>query len=164
MPIGSTLIDYAMAQHIVKRLEPIQEHLEGDILGVADEMLQDRFQTVKHSFPDPVVDHFWLDIKSLAGSQSFPEAGIKNSRMAIERTTIQEIFDQQVSRIFKLMDERLLAMQQICPDEPVAYIILSGGLGSSPYLYKQIQKRYEDNSGFTSKNTQSTRIMKVIEP
>ncbi|TKA45488.1 hypothetical protein B0A54_04027 [Friedmanniomyces endolithicus] len=164
VPIGSCLIDYQMAQHIVERLELIQEHLEGDLYYLAEDMLVNKFQTIKHSFPKPVVDQVHLEVKGLAGSQTYPEAGIKNSRMAIDRSTITEIFDAQVSQIFELIDERFLALEAEFPQEQISYIILSGGLGSSPYLYEKIKKRYEINFGFRSKNSASVRIMKVLEP
>lgn len=164
VPIGSTLIDFRMAQHVCERLEMIQEHLDGDLYCLAEEMLMGRFQTIKHSFPNPVVEQFWLDVKGLAGTHSFPEAGIKNSRMAIDRATLTEIFDQQLHQIFNLMDDRILVLQEEFPDEQVSYIILSGGLGSSPYLFEEIKKRYEKNFGFHSNNTRSIRTMRVREP
>jgi hypothetical protein len=153
-----------MAQHVVERLELIQDHLEGDLYCLADDMLMGKFQIVKHSFPNPVVDQFWLDVKGLAGTHSFPEAGITNSRMAIDRTTLREIFDQQLQQIYALIDSRLLALQEEFPEEQVLYIILSGGLGSSPYLYDEVKRRYEMNFGFRSNNTASVRIMRVLEP
>ncbi len=162
--VGSTLIDFRMSQHIVERLALIQDHLEGDLYCLAEEMLMEKFQTIKHSFPNPVVDQFWLDVKGLAGMHTFPEAGIKKSKMSIDRTILTEIFDMQVKRIFELIDERLLAIQAELPYEQVSYIILSGGLGSSPYLFDQIQKRYGLNVGFRSSNTASIRTMKVQDP
>ncbi|KAK5707218.1 hypothetical protein LTR17_020907 [Elasticomyces elasticus] len=164
VPIGSTLIDFRMAEHIVKRLQLIENHLEGELFYLAEEMLTGKFQTVKHSFPNPVVGHFTLDVKGLAGSHTFPEAGITNSRMVIDRAVITEIFDQQLVQIFALIDSRLLALEADLPNEQVSYIILSGGLGSSPYLLEEIKRRYEMNYGFTSRNTASIRIMRVPEP
>jgi hypothetical protein len=164
VPIGSTLIDYMMAQHIVQRLELIRDHLDGDLYFLAEEMLIGRFQTVKHSFPAPVVNQFWLDVKGLHGGQTFPEAGIKNSKMSIERSTLLAIFDEQLQRIFELIDERLLNLHTAYPREQVSYLILSGGLGSSPYLYEELRRRYEMNAGFQSPNTESIRVMRVLEP
>ena len=153
-----------MAQHIVERLEPIQDRLDADIYHIAEDMLTDRFQIVKHSFPNPVVDHFWLDVKALAGTQNFPQAGIKDSRMSISRSTLEQIFDDQISQIFELIDEQLQALQANSPSEQVSYIILSGGLGSSDYLYEQMQERYEKKNGFRSHNTTNIHIMRVLEP
>ena len=101
--VGSTLIDFRMAEHIVKRLELVRSHLEGDLYCIAEEMLTGRFQTVKHSFPHPDVDTFLLDVKGLPGVRNFPEARIKNSRMEIDRTTLTEIFDAQIKEIFSLI-------------------------------------------------------------
>lgn len=164
-PIGSTLIDFRMLEHLVSRLRIIERHLHGNLDLLADEMLAGRFQTVKHSFPSPMKnDEFWLDVKGLPGLQTFPEAGIKDSKISISRTTLEDIFDQQFTKIFALIDDRLHNLEKTHPGEPVSYIILSGGLGSSPYLLEETQKRYEQNCGFRSSNTASTRVMTVHEP
>lgn len=162
--IGSTLIDFWMADHIGRRLEVIKEHLDGDYLSVAADMVNDRFQNVKHSFPLPLVDGFSLDVKALAGSQTFPQADIVNSRMRIERETLKGIFDTQVASMFELIEERLGVLAEEFPEEQLSYIILSGGLGSSPYLFEQMENRYGKNQGFRSRNTTSVRIIKVEEP
>ena len=153
-----------MGQHIKERLELIKDHLEGDVTFLADEMLTGRFQTIKHSFPNPIVEQFHLDIKGLAGSHTFPEAGITNSRMAIDRKVLKDIFDQQLNKIFALVDDRLLAVEAAFPHAQVSYIILSAGLASSPYLYDEIKRRYEMNFGFKSSNTAGIRTMRVLEP
>lgn len=153
-----------MTQHIVERLQLIWNHLSGDPLYLAEEMLMGKFQTIKHSFPRPNVDQFWLDVKGLAGSQTFPQAGITDSKMAIHRETLREMFDQQIFQIFELIDDRLRCLQDEFPQKQVAYIILSGGFGSSDYLHEQLKRRYEMNEGFSSANTSSIRIMKALEP
>jgi hypothetical protein len=162
--VGSTLIDFKIAQHVSERLELIKEHLDGEIPILAEETLAGQFQTVKHSFPNPIVEQFSLDMKGLAGSHTFPEAGITNSRMVIERATLKDVFDQQLNRIFELIDGRLLGLESRSPNEQVSYVILSGGLGSSPYLYDEVKRRYEINFGFRSNNTASIRVMRVLEP
>jgi hypothetical protein len=72
--------------------------------------------------------------------------------------------NQQLNKIFGLIDGRLLKLEAKSPYEQVSYVILSGGLGSSPYLYDEIKRRYEMNFGFQSNNTASIRIMRVLEP
>lgn len=164
VPVGSTLIDFHMGLHIKERLELIKDHLQGNIDFLAEEMLTGLFQTRKHSFPGPIVPQFHLDVKGLAGSHTFPEAGITNSRMAIDREVLKDIFDQQLNKIFALIDDRLLAVEAAYPYAQVSYIILSGGLGSSPYLYDEMKRRYEMNFGFKSGNTAGLRTMRVLEP
>lgn len=153
-----------MSQHIVQRLLLVQDHLEGDPLYLAEEMLRGKFEIVKHSFPNPVVPEFTLDVKGLAGSRTFPKAGIVNSKMSISRAVLKDIFDQQLTKIFELIDSRLTLMEQEYPSKQISYIILSGGLGSSDYLYDEIQKRYQMRVGFSSSVTSSLRMMKVLEP
>ncbi|KAK5115755.1 hypothetical protein LTR62_000844 [Meristemomyces frigidus] len=162
--IGSTLIDFVMAQHVMKRLQPIREHLHSELCVVAEAMLADRFQILKHSFPDPIVDEFTLDVKGLGTTLTFPNAGIRDGKMIISRATLKAIFDEQLQGIFNLMDGRFQQLQRDHPMERVSYIILSGGLGSSPYLYDEMRRRYELNVGATSQNTASVRIMRVPEP
>jgi hypothetical protein len=58
--VGSTLIDYKIAQHIAGRLELIKDHLEGEVYHLAEEMLTGQFQTVKHSFPHPIVEEVFV--------------------------------------------------------------------------------------------------------
>ncbi|PIB01699.1 hypothetical protein CB0940_02019 [Cercospora beticola] len=164
VPIGSTLIDFRMAEYIVERLKLIEEHLEGDLYCLAEEMLSGRFQIVKHSFPKPMVPHFTLEVKGLAGSHAFEQAGIKNSKMHIDREVLTEIFDQQLEQIYGLIDDRFLALEAEMPNERVSYVIMSGGLGSSQYLFEKMKDRYELNMGFSSKTTARTRIMRVLEP
>lgn len=84
--------------------------------------------------------------------------------MVIERATLKDIFDQQLTQIFGLIDDRLLNLEARSPNEQVSYVILSGGLGSSPYLYEEIKRRYEMNFGSRSNNTASIRIVRVLEP
>lgn len=163
-PIGSTLIDFMMAKHIKDRLEMIKEHLDGDLEYLAEEMLAGRFQTVKHSFPNPIVEQFLLDVKGLAGSHNFPDAGITNSRMAIDRSVLKDMFDQQINKVFALIDDQLLYSEAEYPNAQISYIILSGGLGSSPYLCDEIKRRYEMNFGFKSSNTAAIRTMRVPDP
>jgi hypothetical protein len=160
---GSTLIDFKIAQHVSERLELIKEHLEGGIPFLAEEMLAGQFLTVKHSFPNPTVEQFSLDVKGLADSHTFPEAGITKSRMVIERATLKDVFDQQLNRIFDLIDGRLLGLEARSPNEQVSYVILSGGLSSPPHLY-EVKRRYEMNFGFRLNNTASIRVMRVLEP
>lgn len=164
VPIGSTLIDNLMAQHILDRLSAIEQHLTSDIMQVAEEMLKGRFETVKHSFPEPIHDHFDLEIRGLPGRQTFEEVGIFDSAMRIDRETLRIIFDEQITKIFRLLDDRLSKLQEDHPTERVSYIVLSGGFGSSPYLLEQVRRRYESNFGFTSPNTTNVHIMRIPEP
>ena len=162
--VGSTLIDFMMLKHIEDRLKLIEEHLDGDPHYLAEEMLAGRFQTVKHSFPHPIVEQFFLDVKGLTGPHSFPEAGIMNSRMAIDRAVLKDIFDQQINKVFSLIDEQLLRAEATYPNTQVSYLILSGGLGSSDYLCDELKRRYEMNFGFKSSNTAAIRIVRVADP
>ena len=162
--VGSTLIDFNMAEHIVERLKRIEQHIQGDIHLVANEMLRGRFQTIKHSFPSPPADAFLLNIDGLPGLQTFPEADIQDSKMVIQRTVLEKIFREQTRRIFDLIDERLTDLQENFPEEHVSYLVLSGGFGSSPYLFAEAQRRYQMHDGWQSPNTIGMHILTIDEP
>lgn len=163
MPIGSTLIDNLMAQHVMERLTLIEDEIEESIEELTEAMLTGRFQTIKHSFPDPVVPEFKLDVP-IPGRQTFERAGIYDSAMVINREDLKIIFDEQVQRIFQLVDQRLNDLQRSHPQESVSYIVLSGGFGSSPYLLGELKQRYESNYGFSSQNISNVHIMRIQDP
>lgn len=100
----------------------------------------------------------------MAGRQTHEEAGIYNSEMRIERYVLKDIFDLQISKIFELMDERLTVLQMQDPNLRVSYMILSGGFGSSPYLYEEMKRRYERNFGYSADITENVRIQKLPDP
>ncbi|KAK5129854.1 hypothetical protein LTR08_002762 [Meristemomyces frigidus] len=164
-PIGSTLIDYKAEKMILDRLERIKEHLHGDPEALASQMIQDRFLTYKCSFGNgSVVPKLLLPIPGLAPGLFVAHAGIEDSRMVLRSEELQRIFDEQINKIGVLIDEQLRLVQSYHASESVRYLILSGGLGSSPYLQKRLRDRYERGKGGDFPNAQNMEVLVAEKP
>ncbi|EXJ73469.1 uncharacterized protein A1O5_03230 [Cladophialophora psammophila CBS 110553] len=165
--IGSTLIDYRMEKLIIERLEPIREHLVLKPETAAYRMLREnsRFESFKCNLGDEAMDlpSLRLPIPGLPYGTNFEFVGVEDSQMIIMKEEVQAIFDDQVEKLTNLIDEQLTHLQTTKPTEQVAYMVLSGGLGSSPYLQKRLTARYQ---GGTTQfpNAKDLQILRVPKP
>ncbi|KAK4957516.1 hypothetical protein LTR10_005481 [Elasticomyces elasticus] len=165
--IGSTLIDHKAERLILDRLRRVEAELPTtDLESLARRMIQDRFMSYKCSFGSGImnVPKFPLPIPDLAPGQDFPIAGIENSSVILTRQDLQALFDEQIQRICDLLDDQLRAVQSSHPEESVSYLVLSGGLGSSPYLQKRIRERYEHGAGSGFANARNMTILLASDP
>ncbi|KAK4982639.1 hypothetical protein LTR50_007651 [Elasticomyces elasticus] len=165
--IGSTLIDHKAQCLLVERLEKIRDELceSSDIL--AKKMIQNRFIGYKCNFGTRAgrVPKYKFPIPGLEGRHlNFPHAGIEDSMVVLTNDELQRLFDQQVNRILTLIDEQLRVVQSEHPSESVNYLMLSGGLGSSPYLQERVRDRYERGAGAVFPNAQNMAILIAAEP
>jgi hypothetical protein len=164
-PIGSTLIDFKVEKILVDRLESIKYHLEAKPRTIAQKMMRGKFESFKCAYGNEAmnVPVLPLSIPGMRPNMNFPSARIENSRMIITQDELQRVFDEQIERIYKLVDEQLRALQKTHPTESVRYLVLSGGLGSSPYVQKKLRSRYKMNSG-DFPNAQNIEILKAAKP
>ncbi|KAK5690909.1 hypothetical protein LTR97_012072 [Elasticomyces elasticus] len=165
--IGSTLIDHKAERLILDRLRRVEAELPTtDLESLARRMIQDRFMSYKCSFGSGImnVPKLPLPIPDLAAGQDFPIAGIENSSVILTRQDLQALFDEQIQRICDLLDDQLRAVQSSHPEESVSYLVLSGGLGSSPYLQKRIRERYGRGAGSGSANARNMTILLASDP
>ena len=143
--IGSTLIDFHVEKLIAKRLQPIESLLAEDTATMANKMIKEmsRFESFKCNLGGEVMDHPKLRL-SIPGVDSkltvMPH--IENSQMILARQEIEQIFDVQVDRLCELIDEQLYQIERTQQGVLITYLVLSGGLGSSPYLQKKLRQRY----------------------
>lgn len=124
--VGSTLIDWIIRTRIKKRLQGVQAHIKGDLDTMVSQMMWDKFETFKCSFGSIGIDvpKLFLPIPDLAPGTDIPQAGIEDSTMVVTRysnsslanrwqtdTCIREelrmVFDDQVSKMFHLIDKQL---------------------------------------------------------
>jgi len=114
---------------------------------VAYQMLREssRCESFKCNLGDEAMDlpSLRLPIPGLAHGANFEHAHIENAQMIITKSELEAIFDDQVEKLAKLIDEQLASLQTTKPAERVTYMVLSGGLGSSPYLQKKFTARYQ---------------------
>ena len=164
--IGSTIIDFKMEKLMVERLERIRHHLPEEPRVLAEKMMTDRFETFKCSFGSEVMNVFDLSlpIPGMPGGMDFPQSNVQDSKMIIAKQEMQKVFDEQIEKMFRLIDDQLRKLQTSHPRESISYLVLSGGFGSSPYLKQRMRKRYELGAGTNLPNAQDIKILLAREP
>lgn len=143
--IGSTIIDLHVEKLIAERLRAVESSLSEPVLAVAHKMIKEksRFESFKCNLGDGVMDLPTLRLSipdAAAGLTVKPY--IENSQIILLRSEIEQIFDVQVERLCGLIDQQLHQLEKSRPDELITYLILSGGLGSSPYLQNKLRQKY----------------------
>lgn len=161
---GSALIDMSAQQLIMSRLENIIQYLQMSPQETAQIMIEGRFERFKCSFGGDGTDipTLPLMIPGLVPSSNFPELGIVDSCMIITREELQNMFDQQVRGIIDIMDSQLMKLQQLYPHENVSFLVLSGGLGASPYLRNRILSHFSQETNHP--NARSIRVLLAEQP
>jgi molecular chaperone DnaK (HSP70) len=162
--IGSTLIDLKVEKLLEARLNLVRHHIRGAPNVIAHRMMkQGRFETFKRSYGKPESDiRVPLQVLTMEPGLDFPQAHIINSKIFITQEDLRSVFDEQISRIFKLIDDELRGLQQSHSGEKLSYLVLSGGLGSSPYVRKELEARYERGSEFA--NAENIKILTAPKP
>jgi hypothetical protein len=146
--IGSAAIDYEFEQLVTQRLTlahatnpfPIDP---GD---AAWEMMKSRdFQSIKCEFgaaDDTPLFSIGIPRVPHGYNNSDPDVRIRNGEMTFERRDLQQLFDKQIAKLFRLIDTQLQSLFQKQPNAQVSHLVLSGGLGNSVYVQSQLRQHY----------------------
>ncbi|EON62947.1 hypothetical protein W97_02173 [Coniosporium apollinis CBS 100218] len=160
--IGSAAIDYAFEKLVLARLQQADRvaSLGINLDETAWEMMKSKeFQNVKceHGSPSDT-PLFSVAIPRLSPAYSNRDAGIQNGEMTFAREDLQQNFDKQVHKMFRLIDAQLQSLQQKYPNEHVAHLVLSGGLGNSAYVQQRLRARYGGQQGVQHAGAMQVRI------
>ncbi|KAL8663144.1 MAG: hypothetical protein Q9168_008140 [Polycauliona sp. 1 TL-2023] len=160
--IGSAAIDADFHVLVKKRLEQADQHSS---LGVSPdeaswEMSKSKdFQNTKceHGSPDdtPI---FSVRIPSLNRNYIDQSMAIEDGEMRFSREDLRRLFDKQVQKLMALIDAQLQRIHAKFPDEQVAHLVLSGGLGHSPYIQQYLKSRYASGGGHPNARNLQVRI------
>ncbi|KAF0642283.1 hypothetical protein FPSE5266_04016 [Fusarium pseudograminearum] len=162
--IGSTLIDSAFGKLVQERLANCPDVPFSIANGLAENMMKsERFKVVKHLFGDPA---------AIANSHKIPMPGVPNNFrhtqlgadggcMKFDNHDIQRLFDPHVKSILVKVREQLDWMVQNNRSEQVMYIALSGGLGSSKHVQRQLREHFVQ---FRHPNCQKVRVIVSKNP
>lgn len=163
--IGSTLIDFKIRHLIKNRLSLIKSYLPEDLDAVISRMMQDKFEMFKCSFGSPGMDvpRLFLPIPDLQPGLDFRQAMIQDSKMTVTREELQAVFDDQVDKMCNLIDGQIKIVREKHPGVPISYLVLSGGLGSSPYVQSRIKACY-GGSTLGSPGAEGMRVLLAKEP
>ena len=106
---------------------------------------------------------FAVRVPRLDPNYTNQQYGISGGDMYFRREDLKVFFDVQISKLFDMMDKQLFRLQQKHPNEEVAHLVLSGGLGNSAYVQSCLRSRY--TYGNTShSNARSIQIRVAPDP
>jgi hypothetical protein len=72
--------------------------------------------------------------------------GIRSGDMFFRRDDLKPFFDEQIVKLFDMIDKQLIRLEKLLPHEQVAQMVLSGGLGNSAYVQTQLRNRYSSGN------------------
>ncbi|KAH9836420.1 Hsp70 family chaperone [Teratosphaeria destructans] len=164
--IGSTLIDYKVEKLLLERLARIQGVLDTDPEAIVRDMIRTRFMSYKCAFGSSAMNapSLILPIPGMPPGQDIEYAGIENSNLILLGEELQRIFDEQIAKICSLIDTQLQIVMNTHIGEKISYLVLSGGLGSSPYVRRKLQERYERTCGLQPYNARNMTVLIASEP
>lgn len=76
---------------------------------------------------------------------------------------MRALFDHQIKKLFALIDNQLKSLSQKMPEENISHLVLSGGLGQSPYVQQRLRDRYGEGS-YTYANAQTMQVRVAPDP
>ncbi|KAF2403093.1 hypothetical protein EJ06DRAFT_472162 [Trichodelitschia bisporula] len=143
--IGSVRIDEAFEDLVLARLEAANEaqSIGLDLDMAAWQMMKSaQYQDAKCDFGSPDDTNFFVPIQGISTEHTSPQFGIQNGNMCISLYDLQTLFDKQIERLVTLIDQQLENFQKKYSADKIAHLVLSGGLGNSPYVQSLLKARY----------------------
>lgn len=140
--VGSTLIDTSVAKLIKERMRLLLLPLDEDELQWAAEDLMKlrNFEGTKCAFdgsPAQLDTHMMLPNNILP-----PHLHHVRQNVTVTASELKQIFDEQIQHMFQILNKKLLDFSMQHLHQEVKYLVLSGGLGSSPYLQRRMKAQY----------------------
>ncbi|KIX00240.1 uncharacterized protein Z518_10379 [Rhinocladiella mackenziei CBS 650.93] len=165
-PIGSALIDIRIQQYLERYLKNIAHRLDHSPAEVAEQMMIGRFERFKCNFgaPGSNLPYLLLDVPGLPPEVYMPQANVVNSQIRITSEILKNVFDEQVDALVALVHEQIRSLQFRNRGERVNYIILSGGLGSSPYVQDRLTSHFNKQVSLTTPAAAGLKILAAEEP
>lgn len=165
--VGSAAIDYEFELMAREKLKKLQQHVEtiSDPEHMAWEMSKSRqFQDTKCDYGPRDASHtFSVPIPSLSSNYSNTESDVVNGHMLFQKDDLRKLFDARAEGIFCLIDNQLSKLSINLPCENVEHLILSGGLGQSPYMQHKLRQRYSQGL-YTSQNARRVQVRVAPDP
>lgn len=88
---------------------------------------------------------------------------ISGGDMYLRRDDLKGNFNEQNSKLFEMMDKQLVRLQQLHPNEQVAHLVLSGGLGNSAFVQSCPRPRYTFGNS-THSNVRGIQVRVAPDP
>ncbi|TLD35794.1 hypothetical protein E2P81_ATG02097 [Venturia nashicola] len=146
--IGSAQIDQAFEDMVLSRLEQANERrsLGLDLEDAAWMMMKSaQYQDAKCCYGSPDDTDFSVLIPKLDLSYTNERFRIVDGAMKFTLADLQQLFDTQITRLFELIDSQMESFDRKFPNDSIAHLVLSGGLGNSAYVQRKMKQRYAMN-------------------
>ncbi|UPX13350.1 uncharacterized protein EKO05_0003863 [Ascochyta rabiei] len=169
--IGAAQLDTLFENAVLERLQHADQTISTglpDLDAAAWEMrISKEYQNAKCDYGSEEsmadTETFAVRVPKLDPGYTNQECGMSGGDMHFQRDHLKAFFDTQISKLFDMMDKQLVRLQQKHPDEQVAHLVLSGGLGNSPYVQSCLRSKYAVGSSSHS-NAQSIQIRVAPDP
>ncbi|KAF2718548.1 hypothetical protein K431DRAFT_129934 [Polychaeton citri CBS 116435] len=168
--IGSAAIDYKFERLVKSRLEAASASIPLDINieEAAWEITKGiEYQNTKceHGAEDDAPT-FSLSIPALRYRRDYDNAafGIADGEMRFERSDLRTLFDEQIDKLFKLIDRQLVNMHRKLPSTQINHLVLSGGLGQSVYVQQRLRERYGTSANSTTRHPNALQMQVRVAP
>ena len=165
--IGAAQLDSIFESAVLERLQLADHSIPTglhDLHSAAWEMrISKEYQNAKcdygseESYAD--TDTFSVRVPRLDPGYTNLQYEISRGDMTFQRDDLKGNFDEQISKLFDMMDKQLVRLQQKHPNEQVAHLVLSGGLGNSAYVQSCLKSRYAfGNSSHSNARNMQVRV------
>ncbi|KAJ4375512.1 hypothetical protein N0V86_007044 [Didymella sp. IMI 355093] len=169
--IGAAQLDAIFEKAVLERLEYADRSLPTglpDLHAAAWEMrISKEYQNAKCDYGSEEsladTETFAVRVPKLDPTYTNSQFEINRGEMYFQRDDLKGIFDEQISKLFDMMDKQLVNLQQKHPNEQVAHLVLSGGLGNSAYVQSCLRSRYAFGNS-THSNARSIQIRVAPDP
>ncbi|KAF3931474.1 hypothetical protein ABW19_dt0204232 [Dactylella cylindrospora] len=154
---GSTYIDQAFEDFFKSRMG-----YHYDTIRVAQrQRVMRNFEEVKCGFRDRDDQETYSVL--VPGKNNIPEAGVVDGEFEISRAEMRALFDPIIDKVIGLIAEQVKQINLTDPTPSRKQILLVGGFGQSPYLYKRVMDWAKPQGIFVlqpkdgTRSTQSSR-------
>lgn len=139
--VGSTVIDSKIRRLIAQRLRALGVPGDNaDLQWIADDMMHAKgFEGTKCGFAG---EQWRVQMNTQFTIPTEVAPNLHDRQVIVTGVELKEAFDLQIRLMMEKIDEQRIELTRQRPRDMIKYLVLSGGLGSSPYVQNELRARY----------------------